>query len=725
MSATQGRAGRIVALLLVLAAGHCTAAAAEPLHHALKVRLHPARHTFQVQDTITLPRRHEDTLTFSLHAGLQPRVEGATLESVAAPADAMVPVQRYRVTVEGSRRRFKLHYGGKIYHPLAQVPSEERQFKVTAGLIDSRGTFLDSSSRWFPVVDGALVTFSLDIRLPGGWDAVSQCRRRRHHKTGTFTRVLWVCDKPQDDIYLVAARFHEYHRTHGRIQLQAFLRSPDEALARRYIRAAGRYIDRYQTLLGPYPYGKFALVENFWQSGYGMPSFTLLGSQIIRFPFIIYTSYPHEILHDWWGNGVFVNYDEGNWSEGLTACLSDQLVRVQEGKGADYRREQLQRYMDFVAGDRDFPLTEFTARNSQASEAIGYGKAMMFFHMLHRRLGDKPFVKGLRLFYRANKFRYATYEDLRKAFEAVTGDDLRDVFNQWVRRTGAPDLQVEGVRVGHRGKVPRLKLTLAQAQAGPAYHLRVPVAVTLQGRAQAYQTSLAMKDKRQTYTLSLPADPLRVDVDPQFDLFRRLSKQEIPPALSGLFGAESVLIVLPSRAPEVLGRAYRALAQGWQANPAFHARVVMDDELKALPGDQAVWLFGLHNRFRRQAEKALAGYEAVGVSADGRLRVSGEGFPASGRSLVMAATGGRGAPLGWLMTTDPDALPGLGRKLPHYSKYSYLVFAGGASRNVKRGMWPVLHSPMSVMIKPGGAPVPMAALAPRRPLVQLIDTAGH
>ena len=33
----------------------------------------------------------------------------------------------------------------------------------------------------------------------------------------------------------------------------------------------------YRGLIGPYPYQKFALVENFWETGYGMPSFTLLG----------------------------------------------------------------------------------------------------------------------------------------------------------------------------------------------------------------------------------------------------------------------------------------------------------------------------------------------------------------------------------------------------------------------------------------------------------------
>jgi len=54
-------------------------------------------------------------------------------------------------------------------------------------------------------------------------------------------------------------------------------------LATRYLDATERYLALYEPMLGDYPFSKFALVENFWETGYGMPSFTLLGEQIIRF----------------------------------------------------------------------------------------------------------------------------------------------------------------------------------------------------------------------------------------------------------------------------------------------------------------------------------------------------------------------------------------------------------------------------------------------------------
>ncbi len=722
------RAQAIACSLLLLCIGGPAWGGEHPIHHALKVELHPREHRFQVDDTISLPPSAGHSIQFTLHAGLNPRADHATLETVPdpAPSDSAVPMQRYRLTLDQGVNRFTLHYGGVIDHPLEQVPSEERQFEVTAGLIDQEGVFLDSTSDWFPIVAGAMVTFSMDVSLPGGWDAVSQGKRTRYKKESGGTTVRWACDKPQDDIYLVAAQFTEYHRDAGDVQLQVFLRTPDAQLARRYLAAADRYIGRYQTLLGAYPYGKFALVENFWQSGYGMPSFTLLGSQIIRFPFIIYTSYPHEILHNWWGNGVYVDYREGNWSEGLTAYLSDHLVKVQQHQGAAYRRELLQKYADFVSGAKDFPLSEFTARESQASEAVGYGKALMFFHMLHRRLGDEAFVKALRLFYKDNVYKAADYDDLQRAFESVAHEDLTPIFRQWVRRTGAPALAAAAATASRNGGDWQVKFTLDQTQAEPAYRLRVPVAVTLQGRSNAYQTTVSMNSKHREVVLSVPARPLRVDVDPEFDVFRRLSRDEIPPALSGLFGAQSLLIVLPAQAPPPLLHAYQGLAEAWRDNPAFNVQVAMDDQMKTLPRDRAVWLFGWENRFKSQAQQALAGYQSVAVDKGGSLRIDQQTFPAPGYSLVLAAEQSNDghAPLGWLMTTRPDALAGLGRKLPHYTKYSYLVFQGDAPDNIDRGMWPVLHSPLSLSLDGARQSVPMAALTPRRALIQLIDT-GH
>jgi hypothetical protein len=39
----------------------------------------------------------------------------------------------------------------------------------------------------------------------------------------------------------------------------------------------------------------------------------------------------------------------------------------------------------------------------------------------------------------------------------------------------------------------------------------------------------------------------------------------------------------------------------------------------------------------------------------------------------------------------------MGRKIPHYGKYSYLVFDG--ARNVSKGIWSTSESPMRVALE--------------------------
>ena len=161
-------------------------------------------------------------------------------------------------------------------------------------------------------------------------------------------------------------------------------------------------------LFGPYPFPKFAVVENFFPTGYGFPSYTPLGSTILRLPFILSTSLGHEIAHCWWGNGVLVDYESGNWSEALTTYVSDYLyagTARRPGRAKDYRLQALRNYTTLVPPAKDFPLARFTGRIDPATKAVGYDKGMMVFHMLRRRPWDEDaFWGALRDVYRERLF---------------------------------------------------------------------------------------------------------------------------------------------------------------------------------------------------------------------------------------------------------------------------------------------------------------------------------
>lgn len=686
-------------------------AAVQPVHHQLRVVLEPEKQSLRVTDRLTLPDT-VDSLVLSLHPGLNPRFSSthSGLKMVRLHADRYR--ETYRVSFDKPANQLSLEYAGKIYDALSSSKAEKaRGFRRSAGLIDADGVFLTASSGWYPQVHRyPFVTFDIQVETPDGWSSVSQGRQEQDHH--------WAIDKPQEDIYLIAARFQGYQRPvdlqQGAVSAQVFLRSEDQALADRYLKATASYLKMYEELLGPYPYSKFALVENFWETGFGMPSFTLLGSRVIRFPFILHSSYPHEILHNWWGNGVYVDFETGNWSEGLTAYLADHLIKEQRGKGVEYRLQSLQKYRDYAAKSSDFALTEFTSRHSPATAAVGYGKTLMLFHMLRKQFGDEVFTKALRKLYQDYKFRVASFDDVRGVFEQVTGTSLKSYFIQWVERIGAPAIALKDVRTKKTENNFQLSFSLEQSQSGDPYVLQAPVAVSLLGQAEAKTYVVTLSQREQRFNLELPAAVTRLDIDPEFDLFRKLALTETPPAFTQVFGAEELLLVLSSNEPEDMQKAWQKFAEDVTHMGPKKVSVVLDTAIDALPNNQAVMVLGWNNRFTKAVKALLEKHPAdfggsvVGL-AEGSAQLHGNTF-----AFVTREKGAsdKRYPVALVVSDLPAALPGLGRKIPHYHKYSYLAFSGERPQIKIKGRWPVNNSPMTHYFEIGAARAVLPKVSP-------------
>jgi hypothetical protein len=690
--------------------------------------LDPENHRIDVVDEIRLDGALKADAgggyRFLLHAGLAPevrtagwrleRVEGevkagffglnATTETVVDD----IPLQGWRLLPpDESAAVVTLSYGGKIHHELATSGEEyQRSFTETPGIIDTRGVFLAGASYWVPAFGDGLMSFELEVGgLAAGWEVVSQGRRVRHERADDGTRTTgWRLDHPTEEIYLVAGPWHEYADRAGHVEIFAFLRDQDPGLAQKYLEATKRYLKLYQGMLTPYPYASFALVENFWETGYGMPGFTLLGPSIIRFPWILTSSYPHELLHNWWGNSAYVDYERGNWCEGLTAYMADHLFAEQRGEGAVYRRATLKKYSDFVTSGNDFPLVDFTSRRSAASEAVGYGKSLMLYHMLRRAVGDELFVRSMRRFYEDARFRRATFSDIAAAFEVEAGGDWASFIAEWTERAGAPRLEIAEVELRQPeadGQQWAIRLRLEQTQEGDPFPVTVPVAVTMEGHAGPLWFEAGTCHRRCQLEILCPARPLRLDVDPLFDVMRRLDPLEVPPALSTLFGAEDPLFVLPAQAPDEELEVWRGLAAAW-ARPG-EARVVMDTSLTELP-DGTAWILGVRNRLA-DTVMARLGDHPVGLGEDS-IRIADHELPRSDHSVVLVARspGDPSDAVAWVAADPAAAIPGLARKLPHYTRYSYLGFRGDEPENVAKGMWQPVSSPLVRSLSEGELP---------------------
>ncbi|NIM13519.1 MAG: M20/M25/M40 family metallo-hydrolase, partial [Candidatus Aminicenantes bacterium] len=227
-------------------------------------------------------------------------------------------------------------------------------------------------------------------------------------------------------------------------------------------------------------------------------------------------------------------------------------------------------------------------------------------------------------------------------------------------------------------------------------------------------------EKHKTFEFSFGQRPLRIDVDPQFDVFRTLHTNEIPATLSNAFGAKKVLILLPSKASKEFLNGYKGLAETWAKESEGKIEVKKDNKVSSLPEDKAVWLFGWDNIHKKAIQTGIAGFPA---EMDGKsISIDKHRLSVQEKSIIAAVKNSKNpSQVVVLLTTDRTAaLPGLGRKLPHYGKYSYLAFEGDEPTNTFKGQWAAVNSPMSVMLDKSFAPDEVKAALPRRqPLARL------
>ena len=744
--------------------------------HRLTVSLDPQNRQLSVDDRILLLRG--GTVEFLLNSQLEisaavPPVEAIPLGDVApffgnnasttgadsspspSTSDTTAKLRRYRVRLPQGGGKLHLTYSGPFDFGLGTQKEEyQRGFRETLGIVSPAGVYLAGNGYWYaqfapPEIadaDAELVEFELTARVSpasGAWHLVSQGNGTSRDASGMAHWSSGGATGRVDEIYLVGGPLVRYSQAVGSapdsgtagaggVEAEVFLHEADSELAGKYLAATAQYLEMYSRLIGPYPYGKFALVENFWETGYGMASFTLLGSQVIRMPFIVTSSYPHEILHNWWGNSVFVDYESGNWCEGLTAYMADHLMQELRGQGEAYRRDRLQDYTSYVRDldtGRDFPLTEFRSRHSAATEAVGYGKSLMGFHMLRRKLGDDTFRAWAARFYREERGKPASFADVRRTMESVLGKeggaDLARFFRDWTERPGAAALAVESAEVVEAAGGFSVRGTLRQTQGGEPFALDVPVAVQTEGAPVL--ASIHLEDAATPFAIRVPARPLALQVDPSFDLFRRLDPREIPASIGQIFGEPRLLAVVAAAASPEEAAAWRTLARSW-ATDAHVIEIVTDAEVEELPADRAVWLLGRGNRLAARYFASAGGAAGLTVDADG-LGLDGARVAFAGHTTVVVVRHPASAEraIGWI-AADPGllaALPGLGRKLPHYGKYSYLGFEGVEPTNRVKGQWSATDSPLRVDLRPlapgaeRNAPLPALALAPRQALAEL------
>jgi aminopeptidase N len=628
---------------------------AAPLtHHDIKVHLNPVTGAIDLSDKITVQQKSE--FHFRLASWLK-------MTKVLLDGKKVVPVRiahGWRIILPNDADH-SLHFDIKGTIPaLPNRPSRAMTGGARAG---AEGVFLPGYAAWVPDSGESQISYQVQARVPEPFRVVGTGQPKDNE---TFSAAQAV-ELPS----LFAGPYEVTEQKSGDLRLRTYFHKGLERFAADYLRISEDYIRRYSKKIGTYPYSDFHIISSPLPVGLGFPNLTYVGRRVLALPFMRGRSLAHEVLHNWWGNGVAIDYDGGNWAEGLTTFMADYALAEDRGKDAA-RHMRLGWLRDFAAlpRERDVPVKKFYGKRHDASQVVGYGKVAAIFHMLRDEVGAKIFNQAFRLFWTRHKFGRANWSDIQAAFEKSVGRNLNWFFDQWLQRPGAPKLSLGASRLSKKNDQHQLIFKISQAQ--PFYRLSVPVVIETGN--EIVTKRLEFESQTKEVTLTFDDKPKRLSLDPNFDVFRRLLPYESPPILRDITLASDVVTLI---AAEDAAMKTAAVELSKRLLDVRGQRTVHDvTEINAHPA----LIIG--------SEEKIANISARIKWADQNSRPS-----TSGSAWAWTRRRAGGLPVLIVAAKDAAALKALLRPLPHYRSRSFVVFKG--RRAIERGIWPNSESPLT------------------------------
>jgi aminopeptidase N len=224
------------------------------------------------------------------------------------------------------------------------------------------------------------------------------------------------------------------------------------------------------------------------------------------------TTICHELFHQWFGDlatteswsNLTVNESFADFSETL-------WTTYREGKDAgDAENYQGVRTYLFDSSNQYKNLVRYHYEGiDDMFDGVTYAKGGRILNMLRNYVGDSAFFKSLNLYLTNRKFKSAEAQDLRLAFEEITGQDLNWYWNQWYYGSGHPKFTVNYNYEDAQGKAT---VTIRQTQnTGKIF--RIPLAIDVYEGTTKTRHAVWIENLTDTFTFSYKRRPSLINVD--------------------------------------------------------------------------------------------------------------------------------------------------------------------------------------------------------------------
>jgi aminopeptidase N len=233
----------------------------------------------------------------------------------------------------------------------------------------------------------------------------------------------------------------------------------------------------------------------------------------------------HELAHHWFGDWItcenwgqlplnesFANYSEYLW---LEHHKGEQEADI-------WAQAEQQQYFG-ESDQKQVPLIRTHYNDAEEMfDAHSYSKGGQILNMLRRYVGDDAFFMAIQKYVAAHRLSTAEVGDLRKEFEAVTGEDLNWFFDQWFMSSGHPSLKID-----KKYETEKLTLTVTQTQDSlytPIY--RLPIKVDIWVNGQRKRESVVINRAKQSFEFAVTQKPDLVDFDAEKQLLGNIDYEK-------------------------------------------------------------------------------------------------------------------------------------------------------------------------------------------------------
>ncbi|MFO0892051.1 MAG: M1 family aminopeptidase [Isosphaeraceae bacterium] len=569
-------------------------------HLRAELTLDPAKKSVRGTVTHTLTPLHPYLTSVSFDIGPKLKVSRVTAGPDGAECHHEIRKEKLAVTLDkpygpGDTVEVRIDYEGQPQTGLHFVPADPA-YPDRPAAIWTQGEAEDNH-HWLPCYDypNDRVTTEMVITVPRPLSVVSNGSLVGTKENPDGSRTFhWKMEQPHSTylITVAVADFVAFHDRVGELPVDYYVtRNVDEATARRFMGKTPQMIRFFNEKTGqPYPYPKYAQVC-LPEFGGGMEntSATSMTDQALLDEIQALERdedglVAHELAHQWFGDLLTCKDWSHIWLNEGFASYFDPLF-AQHDRGEDeFRLRMNQEREGYLANDRRYrrPIVETRYRSPmQMFDGMTYAKGGCVLHMLRAQVGEEKWWKGIQLYVARHKFQVVETDDLRKAMEEASGQDLKWFFDQWLHKAGHPELKARW-HYEPADQTVRLKVEQTQKVDDQTPLFRLPTTIEL---AEASGTSrtvpVVIDGASQEFVIPAPTKPASVRIDPDCRLIKELTFEK--PVAEWVFDLEPApCVVCRIHAAGMLAREHRgepiaqkALEACWKREKSVGARTRM------------------------------------------------------------------------------------------------------------------------------------------------------